>query len=235
MLQGGVGALIKEPLRFIHLTKQQLLTGEEDLDAGLAAVLEAFVGLEDPFGLALGEARGGQGKAREEVGGGRTAIAPAAEELHLLLSRQELADLLEERLELALGEGQIGVALEATALLHELLQQGDALLAGAAGGEVAADQIEHAIGQQFLEVLLELATLLGLLAHALQQLQALLQGQGGRFIAALVAVIPGGALAGQSGEQGQVGFAAAAQGGGLGRLQSAGGAVEGFLGLAGLH
>ena len=176
LLQGGVGALIKEALRFIDLTEQQLLTGEEDLDAGLAAVLEAFVGLEDPFRLALGEARGGQGKAREEVGGGRAAIAPAAEELHLLLSRQELADLLEERLELALGEGQIGVALEATALLHELLQQGDALLAGAAGGEVAADQIEHAIGQQFLEVLLELAPLLGLLAHALQQLQALLQG-----------------------------------------------------------
>ena len=116
-----------------------------------------------------------------------------------------------------------------------MLQQGDALLAGAAGGEVAADQIEHAIGQQFLEVLLELAPLLGLLAHALQQLQALLQGQGGRFIAALVAVIPGGALAGQSSQQGQIGFAAAAQGGGLGRLQSAGGAVEGFLGLAGLH
>ena len=177
-LQVGIGAGVKQGLGLFHLPQQQLLAGHEHLHARLAAALQAFQGRQDALGLALHEAGGGEGEAGQEIGGGRAGLGPAVEQVHLLLHRQELADLFEEGLELAGGEVGVVLPLQAAPLLHQPLQQGDALLAGGVGGEVAADQIQHAVWQQGLQVVLEPPALLRLLAHALQQLQALLQQAG---------------------------------------------------------
>ena len=73
---------------------------------------------------------------------------------------------------------------------------------------------------------------LGQLAHALQQLQALFQGLGGTFVAALLVQIGRGGQGRQAGQQGEVGFPAAPQGWGLGWLEGAIGQFQALEGLA---
>ena len=72
---------------------------------------------------------------------------------------------------------------------------------------------------------------LGQLPHPLEQLQALLQGAGGLFVMALLAVVRGGGQGCLSRQQGEVGFASAPQGRGLGGMEGAGGQGEGIKGL----
>ena len=114
------------------------------------------------------------------------------------MNRQERADLLKKGLELALVEIPVAVAIEAAAALHQLLEQLQTLTAFQGGAQVAADQIEDPVGQEPAQLLFQLVPLLGQLAHALQQLQALLQHRGGRLKAALVLIILGGRLASQA-------------------------------------
>ena len=193
------------------------------------------MGLVNALGLALGKAGGGKGIAGQEIGRGGAGLGPAAEEVNLFLHRQERADLFEKGLELALVEIAVAVAIEAAPALHQLFQQPQPFTAFQGGAQVAADQIQHPIGQEPSQLLFQLAALLGELAHALQQKQALLQHRGGRLKAALVLVIHGGCLAGQAGQEGEFGLPAAAQGWGLGWLQVTAGRFKGFLGQAGLQ
>ena len=64
---------------------------------------------------------------------------------------------------------------------------------------------------------------------------ALLQGLGGGLISPLLMQVDGSRQAGEAGQQGQVGFARAAQGWGLGRLQGPAGQLKTFEGLTRLQ
>ena len=219
----------------VHLPEQQVQVGEQRFDAAAATGLQAFTGGGDPLGLALGEAGGGEGDAAEEIRRLRTGLGPAAEQIHLLLHRQEAADLLEEHLELRAAEAGIQIPLQATAALHELFEQLQALTALLHGGQLPAEQIEHQKGRERVEIAHQALTQVRQLAHPLQQLQSLLQLAGGGLEVTAAAALLSGGAAGQAGEKAQVGLAAAAQGRCLGGLQGATGQLEGLLRLAGLQ
>ena len=74
-----------------------------------------------------------------------------------------------------------------------------------------------------------------LLAHALQQLDAVVQDLRGAFKAAIAAALLPGLLSRDGRQQREIGFAVAAKGWGLGWLQRLAGAFKGFGGLAGFH
>ena len=75
----------------------------------------------------------------------------------------------------------------------------------------------------------------GELAHALQKLLALPEGLGGTFVAAPLVLVGGCRQAGEPGEQGQIRFPAAAQGGSPGRLEGPAGQFEAFERLTSLQ
>ena len=189
----------------------------------------------DPLRLALHEAGSGEGQAGQPIGAAGSGLGPAAEQIQLFLNGEELADLLEERRKFTGGERRVAIPFQAAAALHQLIEQGDTLLAGGHGREIAADQVEHAVRKQGVQLLFQSASLIRQLAHALQQLQALLQGAGCCFVMALAAVVGGGGMAGQAGQKTEIGLAAAAQRRGLGWLQTPAGGVERFQCLAGLQ
>ena len=196
---------------------------------------EAIEGFLDALGLALGEAGGGEGIGPQKFSGDRTGFGPELEQIDLLLHGEETADLLEEGLKGFLGEVFVLITVESTAAFHQIQQQFQTVFPVAAVVQVAADQIQDSIGEQALEVVLQGLAQIGLLAHALQQLDALLQQLGGRFKAAVMAAIGPCALGGQAGQQGEIQFTAAAQGWCLGWLQGAPCPFKRFGWLTRLH
>ena len=122
--------LLRDPREEVHLRLAELLWSAGDLDAAEAAALQLaaemppVAGERDPLGFALGESRGRQGDAAEEIGGAGALLGPAVEQIELLLHGEEGTDLLEEGLEILWGEALIGRAFQATAALDQLLEQG---------------------------------------------------------------------------------------------------------------
>jgi type IV secretory pathway VirB2 component (pilin) len=151
------------------------------------------------------------------------------------LNGEKAADLLEKSLELLVVEVRIPFPFQAPASFHHLFQQGQPLTALGPGGQIPAEQIQNSIRSQPLQVALKAFPQLWPLAHALQQLQGLLEGLGGGFIAALMVVFLGAGQARQARQQGEVRFAAAAQGRSLGGLKAPGGQFKTVNRLAGLQ
>ena len=168
--------------------------GHLGINAHIAHRLQPLEGRADAFGFALGKARGRQGIGAEEFSGDRAAFTPLQEQIDLLLHGEETADLLEERLEGFLREIGVLIAIEAAAALHQFIEQIAAKFAAAAFSQIAADQIQDPVGQQGIEVALEAHPLLLLLAHALQQLDAVVQDLRSAFKAAIAAALLAGLL-----------------------------------------
>ena len=129
-----------------------------------------MAGRGDPLRFALDKAGGGQGGGGEEISGGRAAIPPAAEQIHLLLDREQGADLFEEGAEFLRWEGEISLPLQPAPPLHQLLQQLQPLAALSGAGQVAVEQVEHPVGGEPLELAGHALAQVGTLSHALQQL-----------------------------------------------------------------
>ena len=110
--------------------------------------------------------------------------------------------------------------------LHQPVQQGQALLA--IRHRLAAEQLEHPIGEQAIPFLRQLLAQAVVLAHALEQLLSLEQHLSGPLVLAFLLAVLGRLPAGQTRHQGEVGFTAAAEGGGLGGLETAAGQLEGL-------
>ena len=239
LLQFSGGALCEGLVGLIHLPQQQVQAGQEGLGSFRATGLQPRLGGGNPLGFALAKTRSSESCGGQEIGSPGSSIqrviGPAAEQVHLLLHGEEGADLFEKGLEFFDRQARVVVPLQAAPALDQLFEQRQSLGALAHGGEIAAEQIEHAEGGEALELLVDLMAQGGELAHALQKLQTLLEGLGGAFVAAPLVLIGGRRQAGEPGEQGQIRFAAAAQGWRLGRLEGPAGQFEAFEGLASLQ
>ena len=244
LLQFTGGALCEGLVGLIHLPQQQVQAGQQRLGSFGATRLQPRLGGGNPLGFALAKARCGERCGGQEISSLRACprgaripgvIGPAAEQIHLLLHGEEGADLFEKGLEFFARQAWVVVPLQAAPALDQLFEQGQALGALADGGEIAAEQIEHAEGGEALELLVDLMAQGGELAHALQELQTLSEGLGGTFVAAPLVLIGGRRQTGEPGQQGQIRFAAAAQGWRLGRLEGPAGEFETFEGLTSLQ
>ena len=235
LLEGRIAAALEAGLRLAGVPQQQMKAGHLRLHPHIVQLLQALQRGFDALGFALGKTGGGQGVSAEEFSGDGASVGPGLEQINLFLDGEEAADLLEEGLKRLLREVRIEIPIQAAAALDQVLQE---LLAGlpvAAVVEIPAEQIENPKRQQGLQFSLQGHPLLLLLSHALQQLNALLQGLGGGFKAAVAATFIGGLTGGQGRQQAQVQFPAASQGRCLGRLQGATGSFKGFGSLARLH
>ena len=143
--------------------------------------------------------------------------------------------MLEERLEFFGAEIWVSGAFEPTATHHQIGQHRESLAAFGAGGEGAAQQIQHPVGSQGFESFGQLLPLAWQLAHALQQLLALADQLGGHFVATLLVQVLGPRQAGLGGHQGEIRLAATAQCRSLGWLKGTVGELEALEGLSRLQ
>ena len=111
-----------------------------------------------------------------------------------------------------------------------MIQQGDSLLAGFGIGQIPAQQIQHPIGQQVIQLLLKAGLLIRQLAHSLLQFDAVPQQLCSRLVTPLLLLIPGRVAAGEGCQQREVRFTATAKGWRLRRLQTLTGELESFRG-----
>ncbi len=234
ILEPPIGPLRKEALAALHLAQQQVVAGQGGLDGPLTAGLQQLAGGLDALGLALGKSGGGQGSAGQQGGLGGLG-GPAAEQIHLLLHGEEGADLIEEGAKLRGRQVGIRLSLQPAALLHQLLEQLQAQLAFGPGRQVAAEQVEHSIGPQAQQLIADFLEQGRQLAHALQQLAALLEHGCRQLVAPPLMHASRSGQAGQTGQQRQIPLATAAQHRGIGGLQGPAGQLEALQGAAGFQ
>ena len=199
-------------LRLIHITQQKVKAAQQGL--GVEAIkhqlLKTLTCVLNAFRLALGKTCSGQSHRRKEGRIHGAGLLQTAVKVHLLLNGQEPADLLEKQLEGSLihacRQVRCRQPVQATALqsstgTDELLQHRQTLAARGLFSQIPTEQIQNPEGEQLREIGLQRKPLIRQLAHALQQLLAVLQQVGRRLIAALLLVLPGGITTGQRRQQ----------------------------------